>query len=335
LPPLTPGRITALWVILTTLKRFGSRAEREEVRSFASRSSLRSGGLPISEGLELARVGNFVREIGANIELAPLGQDALSQCTDDEPTPAVRRLFLSVLMLKEPPYWVAYWQGDPSSLDVLLSDSDRRMLADANLYPPDRRDFVRNAWWDALSTVPLPQTTSAIRKAIGDAGEQMTLDFERDRLTREGFPGLARDVWWAANESAAYGFDVGSFAGTSYGTSPEQRIAIEVKSVSYPVTTVFPLHLTIHELRTAEVWSELHIFHLWERVQISPNGDLTATPRIVRLAALSPHLACAPKCDGNCRWESMYVELPLADCAIEALPKARRRSTGKSTRCET
>ena len=264
--------------------------------------------------------------------MAPLGNDALSQCDEDEPTPAVRRLFLSVLMLKDPPNWVAFWQGDPASIGMLLSDAERGVLSDAELYPPEPGDFMRTAWWDALTTVPLPQTTSAIRKAIGDAGEQMTVAFERARLTREGFPELARDVWWAAKESAAYGFDVGSFAGRSIGQSPHQRIAIEVKSVSYPVSGVFPLHLTSHELRTAQIWSDHHLFHLWERVRVSGDRDENEIPRIARLAALSSHLASKPKCDGNCRWESTYVELPLAECEIPASSGEPRRSSRKSTR---
>jgi len=331
-PPLTPGRITALWVVLVTLKRFGGRAACEEVRDHASQSSLRAGGLPISDGLDLARIGSFIRESGAEIELAPLGNDALRQCDEDEPSPNVRRLFLSVLMLRDPPNWVAFWQGDPASIEMLLSDADRSVLSDAELYPPEPDDFIRTAWWNALTTVPLPQATCAIRKAIGDAGEQMTVAFERARLTREGFPELARDVWWAAKESAAYGFDVGSFAGHSFGQSPRQRIAIEVKSVSYPVSGVFPLHLTSHELRTAQILADQHLFHLWERVEVSRDHDQIEIPRIARLAAFLSHLAGAPRCDGNCRWESMYVELPLAECDIAAYSDEPKRSSRKSTR---
>ena len=51
----------------------------------------------------------------------------------------------------------------------------------------------------------------AHRKAIGDAGEELSFDYERRRLREEGFPDLAARVRWVARETAAYGFDVLSF----------------------------------------------------------------------------------------------------------------------------
>lgn len=315
MPSLTAGRLTALWVVLTTLHKFGTRADKEEVFAYASRSSLRSGGLPIGDGLKLAVQGNFIRELGADIELAPLGLDGLSQCAEDEPAPSVRRLFLSVLMLRDPPAWVAYWQGDPNNLDALLSQTDRDLLRTAGLYPPDQHDVYTKSWWDALAVVPLPETSSAIRKAIGDAGEKLSLDFERARLAREGFPELARLVWWAAQESAAYGFDIGSFAGSAFGSQPDQRIAVEVKSVAYPVVDIFPLHLTIHELQTARHWEDKYVLHLWQAVRVSPDyGATPPKPRIAFGRNLFSHLSDPPACGGGCRWESMYIEFPLCDC---------------------
>jgi hypothetical protein len=159
-----------------------------------------------------------------------LGSEALALCDEDEPNGKVRRVFLSVLVLRDPPAWVAYWQGDPSSLPDLLSDSDREMLEDARLYPPESTDELSSlGWWDALSVVPLPQETAAIRKAIGDAGEALSLEFERQRLAADGFPELAKRVWWAARESPAYGFDIGSFCGKAFSpATPDSPLAIEV-----------------------------------------------------------------------------------------------------------
>jgi hypothetical protein len=198
--PLTPGRLTALWLVLRSLAKLGGRVDAEELVGFAAKSSLRSGGLPVRDGLRLAVRGRFVHEAPLGVSLTETGNESLRLCAEDEPNSAVRRLFLSVLVLMDPPAWVAYWQGDPTSLELLLSDTDRSLLGSAGLYPrkPHEQDLARGGWWDALSVVPLSESVLALRKAIGDAGEELSIAYERARLEAEGFPELAQRVWWPA-----------------------------------------------------------------------------------------------------------------------------------------
>jgi len=313
--PLTPGRLTALWLVLRSLAKLGGRVNVEELVGFAARSSLRSGGLPVRDGLRLALRGRFVQEASLGVSLSETGRAALGHCAEDEPNSAVRRLFLSVLVLMDPPAWVAYWQGDPTSLEQLLSESERSVLGSAGLYPrkPDEQDLACAGWWDALSVVPLSESALALRKAIGDAGEELSLAYERARLEADGYPELAQRVWWAGRESPAYGFDVGSFVGNADTEAPDARVAIEVKSVAYPVERVFPLHLTVHEWKTARRLGVRHRFHLWDSVKLPVQAESPPrVPRVVALNALAPHLALTPPCGGACTWESMRVELPIS-----------------------
>lgn len=313
--PLTPGRLTALWLVLRSLAKLGGRVDAEELVGFAAKSSLRSGGLPVRDGLRLALRGRFVHEAPLGVSLSETGRESLGLCAEDEPNSAVRRLFLSVLVLMDPPAWVAYWQGDPTSLEMLLSDSDRSLLGSAGLYPrkPDEQDLARAGWWDALSVVPLSESVLALRKAIGDAGEELSIAYERARLEAEGFPELAQRVWWAGRESPAYGFDVGSFVGRGGAEPPEAPLAIEVKSVAYPVMGIFPLHLTVHEWRTARRLGPLHRFHLWDSVKLPvQTQEPPRAPRLAVLGEFKSHLAPSPSCGGACTWESMLVELPIS-----------------------
>lgn len=312
--PLTPGRLTALWLVLRSLAKLGGRVDAEELVGFAAKSSLRSGGLPVRDGLRLAVRGRFVHEAPLGVSLTETGNESLRLCAEDEPNSAVRRLFLSVLVLMDPPAWVAYWQGDPTSLELLLSDTDRSLLGSAGLYPrkPHEQDLARGGWWDALSVVPLSESVLALRKAIGDAGEELSIAYERARLEAEGFPELAQRVWWAGRESPAYGFDVGSFVGRGGPGAPDAPLAIEVKSVAYPVMSIFPLHLTVHEWRTARRLGSRHRFHLWDSVKLPITADPPPrTPKLAVLDEFTPHLALNPACGGACTWESMLVELPL------------------------
>ena len=211
----SPGRITALWLVLRTIAKLAHPAATTEVIAFASRSSLRSGGLPVKDGYRLAVIGGFVRQHGNDSNLTDLGLTALGLCGEDEPNGEVRRLLVSTIMLRRPPAWVAYWQGDPSSLDLVIPPGDRDSLQSAGLLPADTGDLRRRAWWLALGAVPLPDQMQGLRKAIGDAGEELSFRYEKARLTSQGFPELADAVTWVARESPAYGFDVASFVGSS------------------------------------------------------------------------------------------------------------------------
>lgn len=312
--PLTRGRLTALWLLLQSLDKLGGRAESSDLMAYAKRSSLRGGGLPITDGVRLGRQGRFIHERGGTVDLAVLGSRALALSEEDEPTPEVLRLFLSVLVLAEPPDWVAWWQGAPSDLDRVIPDRERQVLQASGLLPtPTPDDPAGWAWWEALGRVPLPEQTAIERKAIGDAGEELTLAFERRRLTNEGYPHLAGRVRWVAQESDAYGFDVASFAGaTTAGLPPDSPLALEVKSTTLPLTDVFRLFLTEHEWRTASGIGDRYRLHLWARVHPGPPPTSTQpAPIVLDSQVLAEHLPGPAACGDACQWQSAEVLLPI------------------------
>lgn len=312
--PLTRGRLTALWHLLQTLEKLGGRAEIGDLMAYARRSSLRGGGLPLSDGAKLARQGRFIQERGGTVDLSSLGRRAIVLSTEDEPPAEVIRLFLSVLVLAEPPTWVAWWQGAPQDLDRVIPPGERQVLDDCGLLPtPSPDDPTAWAWWEALARVPLPEQRAVERKVVGNAGEELTVEFERRRLVTEGYPELANRVRWVAQESDAYGFDVASFAGdTTGGLDPESHVAIEVKSTTLPLTGVFRLFLTEHEWRTASGIGERYRLHLWGRVHPGPPpSSAQPAPLILRANVLTDHLPQPATCGDACRWQSAEVLLPV------------------------
>src|SRR5688572_491368 len=91
---ISAGRLTALWLVLRSLQRLGGRVSEAELLSFAGRSGLRSGGLPIRDGLALAQVGGFV-ETAANVTLTDAGTAVLGTGGEDEPSQQALRMFIS------------------------------------------------------------------------------------------------------------------------------------------------------------------------------------------------------------------------------------------------
>src|SRR6266704_6802309 len=266
-PRFTPGRFTALWVVLRSVAKLGGTAGREEVLAFARRDGLRSGGLPVKDGYHLAVLGGFLRDDTA-VSLTELGCGAVGRSEEEEPPDDVLRLFASVLFLRHPPAWVAYWQGDPSSLDLVLPEPAREILQEAHLLDAGQGDLEAWALWDALSEVPPLEVLAEQRKAIGDTAEELSFEYEKQRLVREGYPRLAMRVRWVAKESAAYGFDILSFCGSSRSPGfPERRFAIEVKGQTVTSQNQFTLFLTSHEWRTALALGDQYVFHLWDAIR--------------------------------------------------------------------
>jgi hypothetical protein len=306
---LSPGRLTALWLVLRTLDSIGGRASARELHSYASMNSLRSGALPISDGVALAVEGGFAVSDATQLDLAPLGRRALSMAQEDEPTDDLRRLFLSVLLLRDPPPWVAFWQGNPDDLDLVVPETERRLLNEVGLLPPrEGGDPTNWAWWNALAHTPPSEDASAHRKLIGDAGEALTVEYELKRLRAAGYDKLANQVRWVAQESPAWGFDVLSFSGLP--TAPDEPLAIEVKSLSRPSPTSFELFLSVHEWETATRATSGYVLHLWDGVNPGPPARARTTePRILEAMALVPHLPQPAECRAQCTWASAHIVL--------------------------
>jgi len=300
--------------VLRTVQKLGGSSETAELLTYARRSSLRGGGLPLADGFRLARQGGFVTEEEGVVTTGPLGIQALGLVDQDEPSPAVVRLFLSVLLLRDPPTWVAWWQGDPTDLESVVPAEQRKLMEESGLLPiPDVDDAGGWGWWRALERVPLPEQTAADRKVIGNAGEELTVAFERRRLTDQGYPELAAEVTWVAQQSDAYGFDVLSFAGDGLETLPAAMpVAIEVKSTTLPATETFRFFLTHHEWETAEALRNRYILHFWTRVDPGPPASSReARPTVIASESLSRHLPRAAPCGDECRWQTVRLVLPL------------------------
>lgn len=312
---VTRGRLTATWLVLRTVEKIGGQAEASEVMSYARRSSLRGGGLPLQDGARLAREGGFIVERTGTYALQPLGQRALDLGVEDEPSSQVLRLFVTVLLLRDPPTWVAWWQGAPHDLDAVIPQGERIVLREAGLLPvPPPTDPAGWGWWQALGRVPLPEHTGIERKQIGDAGESLTVSYERWRLTEQGYVDLASQVAWLAQESDAYGFDVLSFAGDDHpALAPDTPIAIEVKSTTLPAGPYFRCFLTAHEWETALGLGERYVMHFWQAVDPGPPpSSRNVSPIVLPASSLTAHLPGASACEDSCGWQSARIELRVA-----------------------
>jgi hypothetical protein len=312
---LTPGRLTALWLVLQTLGELGGRAEVSDLRATARRSALRAGGLPVPDGVRLAREGGFVVENAGECVLESQGERALAMSEEEEPPPKVLRFFITILFLRQPPPWVAWWQGSPTEIEAVVPSEERRVMRAAGLLPqPPVEDLGGWAWWQALGRAPFPERADDARKQIGDAGEELSVEFERQRLHAQGYDELAEAVRWISRESDAYGFDILSYAGDDYAPlAPNDQIAIEVKATTLPVIEHFRLFVTVHEWEVLSGLGPRGLLHLWPTVDAGPPPRSRAgQPIVCAPAELAEHLPAPPACGELCGWQSAELRLKVA-----------------------
>lgn len=311
---LTPGRLTALWLVLRTLAELGSRAELSDLRATARRSALRAGGLPVPDGVTLAREGGFISETAGTCVLESLGERAIGMSDEEEPPPEVLRLFITVLFLRLPPAWVAWWQGSPADIEAVVPREEQRVMEAAGLLPqPPIADPGGWGWWQALGRIPLPEQAAAMRKEIGDAGEELSVEFERQRLRSQGHDELAEAVRWIARESDAYGFDILSCAGDDHAPlEPNDQIAIEVKSTTLPVIERFPLFISVHEWEVLSGLGPRGVLHLWPAIDPGPppRSDVER-PIVCAPGELAQHLPAPPTCGEPCGWQSAELRVKV------------------------
>ncbi len=315
IPPLSPGRITALWLVLRSVSTMGP-TSRDTVVKFARSSSLRAAGLPISDGCGLAIAGHLVEFHNGRMSLGPLGEEAMRLCDEDEPSDEARVFLVTTLMLMVGRPWLAFWSVGEDEVVHAFPEA-----VDADEY----REIVRlgllensreNRWFWTAATHPHVDFVQAQLVALGRAAEQLTMEYERHRLLSEGFASLSRRVRLVALESSAYGYDVASFwgqRGLAADRNPESPLAIEVKAMAGKAVGLFRLFLTNHEWRVAEILGGDYLFYLWDDVQIGPPQSSSRSPRaILHPTDLSAHVPQVTACgSGGCRWSISELWIPL------------------------
>ena len=160
---------------------------------------------------------------------------------------------LKRLAIRLKPLWARFSYLGRSRVLQVVSEDQRQCLELAGLLtaPPSEK-VVR--WWDKLAAYFRTLKEQGDIE-IGRKGEQLTIEYETQRLKNELIP--KKPIWVALEDNCA-GYDVHSFQHTIDGDINDLRI--EVKTASYSPTHFI---LTRTEWDTASKQQNLHIFHIW------------------------------------------------------------------------
>jgi hypothetical protein len=198
---------------------------------------------------------------------------------------AISRAIIGVIVKQNLYSWLAFFDGDVPMFRSILPTDWVDILEAADLL--NIADEIVVNWWqeilEALETYDISN-----QKKIGDLGEKLSFDFERQRLSQAGVVDILMRIRWMSRISDKFGYDIRSIhAGLLGGSQPfSQLIKIEVKASGRPSLSNFEFKLSKNEWTTAQQDYSAYYIYCWAAVNLHDSASANG-PYIIPSADLS------------------------------------------------
>jgi hypothetical protein len=172
---------------------------------------------------------------------------------------------LSALIEETKPWWLKLSPSGRERVRTALSGNEAQCFEAAGLFSESPSRETRE-WWDALSQ-KVRSADDAKKLKQGRRAEELTINYENERLSSLGISGRAR---WVALDDNSAGYDVQSF---DKGVVEPIAKLIEVKSSARQPREIF---LTRNEWTNAVERAPHYFFHIWlfpeeELIELRPD----------------------------------------------------------------
>ena len=277
---ISPGRITALWVVLRTTSKH-EKISLKNLSSIAKNTSLRGGGLPIDDGIDIGINAGLLYIKNKTIRIQKNGKDIVDSWDKEEPNKKIIRELLKIIVINSKPPWTTFIAKPMEERVYAIPSNWIEVLNNADLIKIPLSDDAKQ-WWQYVQK-SFEAIEEDLRAKIGDIGESHSIHFEKNRLISCKEHDLADKIKWVSKISDNYGFDISSFYGNLNITDLEkdEEICIEVKSSIMESKSSFYFILTKNEWNTALYNSENYFFHLWRKVRKLTHNSYAEGPLII------------------------------------------------------
>lgn len=200
-----------------------------------------------------------------------------------EPLEAFFTAAIEIIISDRSPIWARLAPAGRSHVLQAMGINGVQCFRAARLLGSDAR---ATDWWDALASSNRGERDARLL-AQGRDGERLSLEYENDRLIKEGISGTP--VWVAIDDNTV-GYDILSYAW--HDGSKVSRL-IEVKTTLADTPRMI---LSRNEWKTAEQYGAAFEFHLWNL----KSQELT----IYTVDEIRSHI---PTDNGVGQWESVEI----------------------------
>lgn len=286
----------------------------------ACETSLRGGALPIKDGLLLAVVGNFIIKKDGSYSLNENGKRIVSLSKNEEPNAKILRELLLPLILKIAPSWMAFSNLPSQERGLAIPPIAYEVLKKAGLLDTPFSYEVKK-WWSTLQQEDI-EIDKKYRKMIGDIGEELTMNYEEDRLKNGCTQELSNIIDHVSKKNENIGFDISSFFGFLQPNihHSHENLMIEVKSTTSSGDN-FRFYLTRNEWEMANKNIDKYLFYMWMGINIEKRKSINNKPMILSSKTISRYIPTDIHKDG--KWTECRITLNLKDIDPDLIKEFR------------
>lgn len=263
LPIVSEGHVIALWRLIHLTKRYKQLTVTEAVE-IARNSSLLGGTFPVGLALSLGQqLTLLIIDAKRQMHASPYCIQHLHPlCDEEQPNRAATWGILQRILIYEKAGWLLFYNEDAEVFKSSIPDSWIGLLEGAGLFSFHEID-VQQWWITVFGSFKKYQEGRKLDQ--GKMVENLTMDFEYDRLRKDGVRSPELIVKWASEVSDSFGYDVVSIRGTllKLHYHEKQQLKIEVKSSAASTLESFRFLVSRNEWLVAKADLENYYFYCW------------------------------------------------------------------------
>ena len=306
---ISVGNISAAWQYLDLARK------HKELTVKAAKQIIATSGITdksdsLSENaFKLCLQINLIDIDDGKIKLTTTAKkEILTHCDQTIPNLAARRAMISQILSLTTYDWLIFFNEDIELFKLSIPDSDWIDILDQSLLFNLTDSEVFEWWKNVLKRYE--EFNEKRKKDIGDVGEELSYNYELNRLLEDSIPNPKFYVKWASLFRNDYGYDIASIRSNFFRFSfnEKDKIQIEAKASVFNEKKSFRFLVTKNEWNAASQNPYTYFFYCWLGVDIA-SGTAKRGPFIVPAISLSAHIP--NDISSICEWSECRVVLDL------------------------
>ena len=223
----SPGRLISLWRVILLVSRY----EEENIKIknvvyVVNQLGILGGTIPVKSSIRLAQRCKLLEINSGFVKLTSYCRKLVEGLGDDsEPSIEVLRFLIKTLITHNRFHWLMFFNENADIFKAAIPKEWIDLLESVNLFRLSDESVVD--WWkDILGR--FYEYNEGRHKEIGDVGEKLTVDYERQRLEADNFPNTFSYVKWVAHFTDSEGYDVLSARGSLLANQYQENSPIYI-----------------------------------------------------------------------------------------------------------
>jgi hypothetical protein len=226
------------------------------------------------------------------------------------------RHVLYYIISDEKPSWVLWFDFDTDVFCEYIPQRWIDLLHSANLLNYNEPNVLD--WWMRVSS-KLNEFNDETKALTGTIGEKLTINFEVNRLSENGFNHPLHLVKWVAQVRDDFGYDILSRnSGLLDRIGSQEKILIEVKSTEIKDPSKFIFYVSKNEWRVSNENPKSFLYYFWIGVD-RRNGKADFGPFIVNASDLFTYFPFDVHED--CEWTECRFTIDLTIIKLQFDPR--------------